>query len=67
QRGCRYPDKHLAGVGVAFKLAHALLRERGREHLVKSFLNSSPSARSRRWLRSSAKIAPSLLTDWAIW
>nr|MBA3321326.1 single-stranded-DNA-specific exonuclease RecJ [Pyrinomonadaceae bacterium] len=38
QRGCRYPDKHLAGVGVAFKLAHALLRERGREHLVKSFL-----------------------------
>ncbi len=38
QRGCDYPDKHLAGVGVAFKLAHALLRERGKEHLVKGFL-----------------------------
>jgi len=23
---CTYPDKHLAGVGVAFKLAHALLK-----------------------------------------
>ncbi|MDQ1592280.1 MAG: single-stranded-DNA-specific exonuclease [Pyrinomonadaceae bacterium] len=38
QRGCAYPDKHLAGVGVAFKLAHAILRERGRESLVKGFL-----------------------------
>ncbi len=38
QRGCEYPDKHLAGVGVAFKLAHALLRERGKEHLVPHFL-----------------------------
>ncbi|HEX7176305.1 MAG TPA: single-stranded-DNA-specific exonuclease RecJ [Pyrinomonadaceae bacterium] len=38
QRGCPYPDKNLAGVGVAFKLAHALFRERGREHLVKGFL-----------------------------
>jgi single-stranded-DNA-specific exonuclease len=38
QRGCQYPDKNLAGVGVAFKLAHALLRERGRENLVKGFL-----------------------------
>ena len=38
QRGCNYPDKHLAGVGVAFKLAHALLRARGREHLIKGFL-----------------------------
>jgi single-stranded-DNA-specific exonuclease len=38
QRGCPYPDKNLAGVGVAFKLAHALLRERGRENLVKGFL-----------------------------
>lgn len=33
-----YPDKNLAGVGVAFKLAHALLRERGKENLVKGFL-----------------------------
>jgi single-stranded-DNA-specific exonuclease len=38
QRGCQYPDKNLAGVGVAFKLAHALLRERGRENLVRGFL-----------------------------
>ncbi len=38
QRDCPYPDKNLAGVGVAFKLAHALLRERGREHLVGGFL-----------------------------
>ncbi|HEX5708051.1 MAG TPA: single-stranded-DNA-specific exonuclease RecJ [Pyrinomonadaceae bacterium] len=38
QRGCAYPDKNLAGVGVAFKLAHALFRARGREHLVKGFL-----------------------------
>lgn len=38
QTGCEYPDKHLAGVGVAFKLAHALLREKGREKLVEHFL-----------------------------
>lgn len=38
QPGCEYPDKHLAGVGVAFKLAHALLRENGREDLVPGFL-----------------------------
>lgn len=38
QRSCAYPDKNLAGVGVAFKLAHALLRERGRENLVPGFL-----------------------------
>lgn len=38
QPGCEYPDKHLAGVGVAFKLAHALLRERGKENLVPAFL-----------------------------
>jgi single-stranded-DNA-specific exonuclease len=38
QRGDTYPDKHLAGVGVAFKLAHALLRARGREQLMRGFL-----------------------------
>ncbi|MCB1025769.1 MAG: DHH family phosphoesterase, partial [Acidobacteria bacterium] len=38
QKNCGYPDKNLAGVGVAYKLAHALLRERGKEHLVPHFL-----------------------------
>ncbi len=38
QNGCEYPDKNLAGVGVAFKLAHALLREKGREKMVAGFL-----------------------------
>lgn len=38
QPGCPYPDKHLAGVGVAFKLAHALLRENNLEREVPSFL-----------------------------
>lgn len=38
QTSCEYPDKHLAGVGVAFKLAHLLLRERGKENLVPAFL-----------------------------
>jgi single-stranded-DNA-specific exonuclease len=38
QRDCNYPDKHLAGVGVAFKLAHEVLRRRGRESLIKGFL-----------------------------
>lgn len=39
QTGCTYPDKNLAGVGVAFKLAHALLREKGMESEVPGFLN----------------------------
>src|SRR5882672_7346903 len=38
QHGCEYPDKSLAGVGVAFKLIHALFRERGREKQVPGFL-----------------------------
>jgi single-stranded-DNA-specific exonuclease len=38
QRGCSYPDKNLAGVGVAFKLIHALFRARGREASVPGFL-----------------------------
>jgi len=38
QSGCKYPDKHLAGVGVAFKLAHVLLRERGRAELLPDLL-----------------------------
>jgi single-stranded-DNA-specific exonuclease len=38
QSGCTYPDKNLAGVGVAFKLIHALFRARGREAQVPGFL-----------------------------
>ena len=38
QPGCGYPDKHLAGVGVAFKLAHALLRQNGKEQIVPAFM-----------------------------
>jgi len=38
QIGCPYPDKTLAGVGVAFKLAHALLRDAGREDEIEQFL-----------------------------
>src|SRR5256886_2778674 len=38
QHGCNYPDKNLAGVGVAFKLVHALFRARDRESVVRGFL-----------------------------
>ena len=40
QPGCPYPDKNLTGVGVAFKLAHALLRANGRasEEMIRGFL-----------------------------
>src|SRR5215467_3886871 len=38
QAGCSYPDKNLAGVGVAFKLVHALFREYGREAQVPAFV-----------------------------
>ena len=38
QRGCEYPDKNLAGFGVAFKLDHALFREHGREAQVPAFM-----------------------------
>ncbi|HEX5874726.1 MAG TPA: single-stranded-DNA-specific exonuclease RecJ, partial [Pyrinomonadaceae bacterium] len=38
QADCTYPDKNLAGVGVAFKLVHALFREKGREAQVPAFM-----------------------------
>ncbi len=34
----KYPDDNLAGVGVAFKLAHAVLREFGLEHEIPGLL-----------------------------
>ncbi|MEO7659824.1 MAG: single-stranded-DNA-specific exonuclease RecJ [Pyrinomonadaceae bacterium] len=38
QPECPYPDKNLAGVGVAFKLAHAILRENNLADEVPQFL-----------------------------
>lgn len=38
QPGCPYPDKHLAGVGVAYKLAEALLKTRGKDSQLEAFL-----------------------------
>src|SRR6266480_518977 len=38
QKGCTYPDKNLAGVGVAFKLVDALLRERDKRWVVPALL-----------------------------
>lgn len=38
QVDCTYPDKNLAGVGVAFKLVDALFRECGRESQISAFL-----------------------------
>ena len=35
---CQYPEKNLAGVGVAFKLAQALLADSNQERLVESFV-----------------------------
>jgi single-stranded-DNA-specific exonuclease len=35
---CAYPDKHLAGVGVALKLVQALCARRGRESWVPGFV-----------------------------
>lgn len=38
QPGCNYPDKNLAGVGVAFKLGHHLLRERNAAEQINDLL-----------------------------
>src|ERR671925_1789441 len=35
---CDYPDKNLAGVGVALKLVQALCRKRDRERLLPAFI-----------------------------
>src|SRR6266446_7006942 len=35
---CSYPDKYLAGVGVALKLVQALCRRAGRENLLPGFI-----------------------------
>lgn len=35
---CEYPNKNLAGCGVAFKLAQALLKETSRERFTESFV-----------------------------
>jgi single-stranded-DNA-specific exonuclease len=38
RRDCTYPDKYLAGVGVALKLVQALCRRAGRDHLLPGFI-----------------------------
>ncbi|MEX2270386.1 MAG: single-stranded-DNA-specific exonuclease RecJ [Vicinamibacterales bacterium] len=38
RRDCRYPDKHLAGVGVALKLVQALCARSGRDRWVPAFV-----------------------------
>ena len=38
RRDCAYPDKHLAGVGVALKIVHALCIRSGREKWLPAFL-----------------------------
>jgi single-stranded-DNA-specific exonuclease len=38
RRDCTYPDKNLAGVGVALKLVQALLRRAGRENVLPGFI-----------------------------
>jgi single-stranded-DNA-specific exonuclease len=38
RRDCRYPDKHLAGVGVALKLVQALCRSTGHENWLPGFV-----------------------------
>lgn len=38
RKDCSYPNDNLAGVGVAFKLAQALLTQTGRERLVEPFI-----------------------------
>src|SRR3954452_9787044 len=38
RRDCVYPDKHLAGVGVALKLVEALCRRSGREAWMPGFI-----------------------------
>jgi single-stranded-DNA-specific exonuclease len=38
RRDCTYPDKHLAGVGVALKVVQALLRASGRDAWLPGFI-----------------------------
>src|SRR5436190_1935498 len=38
RRDCSYPDKYLAGVGVALKLVQALCRRTGRDKLMPGFI-----------------------------
>src|SRR6202163_2368755 len=38
RRDCTYPDKYLAGVGVALKLVQALCRRTGRDRLMPGFI-----------------------------
>ena len=57
---CTYPDKHLAGVGVALKLVQALCAQGGAEQVAAGASSRSPpSARLPTSSRSSARTASS--------
>ena len=60
RRDCAYPDKYLAGVGVALKLVQALCRATGpRRAGCRASSRSPPSARWPTSCRSSARTASS--------
>ena len=59
RRDCTYPDKYLAGVGVALKLVQALCRAPDARAGCRGSSRSPPSARSPTSCRSSARTASS--------
>ena len=61
---CDYPEKSLAGVGVAFKLAQALLGERLTERLLQSFLKVVAIGTIADVVPCWARIASSPALDW---
>ena len=62
---CTYPDKHLAGVGVALKLVQALCARAGKIEVAAGDSSRSPrSARSPTSCRSSARTGSSRGSGW---
>jgi single-stranded-DNA-specific exonuclease len=48
---CPYPDKHLAGVGVALKLVQALCTRAGKGRWLPGFVKIAPEFRYTRWVK----------------
>ena len=61
---CTYPDKHLAGVGVALKLVQALCPRRQEPSGCRASSRSPRSARSRTSCRSLARTGSSRGSAW---